>query len=41
MKIFGRKRDEVSQFRMLHNEEFRGFHRSPNIVTVVKYTRLR
>ena len=40
-RIFGPKRDENRKCRKLHNEELHSLYRSPNIVRVIKYTRLR
>jgi hypothetical protein len=41
-KIFGPKRDEVKRdWRKLHNEELNDLYSSPNIVRVIKSTRLR
>ena len=40
-RIFGRKRDENVEWRRLHNEELHSLYRSPNIVRVIKYRRLR
>ena len=40
-RIFGPKRDEYGEWRMLHNEELHSLYRSPNIVRVIKFTRLR
>ena len=40
-RIFGPKRDENRERRRLHNEEFHGLYRSPNIVRVIKSRRLR
>jgi hypothetical protein len=34
-------RDENGEWRRLHNEEFLRLYRSPNIVKVIKFTRLR
>jgi hypothetical protein len=42
MRIFGRKRDEVTgEWRKLHNEELNGLYSLPNIVRVIKSGRLR
>ena len=41
MRIFGPKRDENGEWRRLHNEELHTLYRSPNIVRVIKSTRLR
>ena len=35
------KRDENGEWRRLHNEELHSLYRSPNIVRVIKYKRLR
>ena len=40
-QIFGPKRDENGEWRRHHNEELRSLYRSPNIVRVIKSTRLR
>ena len=40
-RIFGPKRDENGEWRRLHNEELHSLYRSPNIVKVIKSTRLR
>ena len=40
-RIFRPKRDENGEWRRLHNEELHGLHRSPRIVSVIKYRRLR
>ena len=40
-RIFGPKRDEIGEWRRLHNEELHSFFRSPNIVRVIKSRRLR
>ena len=40
-RIFGPKRDENGEWRRHHNEELHSLYRSPNIVNVIKYTRLR
>ena len=41
MRIFGSKRDENEEWRRLHNEELHSLYRSPNIVRVIKYRRLK
>jgi hypothetical protein len=41
VKTLGAKKDEVRQtFRMLHNKELSEFYRSPDIVGILKCTRL-
>ena len=40
-RIFGHKRDENGEWRRLHNEELHSLYRSPNIVRVIKFRRLR
>ena len=40
-RIFGHKRDRNGECWRLHNEEHHSFHRSPNIVRVIKSRRLR
>ena len=37
----GLKSDENGEWRRLHNEEVNSLYRSPNIVRVIKYRRLR
>ena len=39
-RIFGPKRDENGECRMLHNEEHNSLYRSPNVVKVIKSRRL-
>jgi hypothetical protein len=42
MRIFGRKRDEVTGgWRKLHNEELHGLYSSPSIVRVIRARRMR
>ena len=40
-QIFGPKRDANDESRRLHIEELHSLYRSPNIVRVIKYRRLR
>ena len=40
-RIFGPKRDENGEWRRLHNEELHSLYRSPNVVRMIKYRRLR
>jgi hypothetical protein len=41
-RIFGPKRDEVTgEWRKLHNEELNDLYSPPNIVRVIKETRMR
>jgi hypothetical protein len=41
-KIFGPKRDEVTgEWRRLHNKELNDLYFSPNIIWVIKSTRIR
>jgi hypothetical protein len=40
-RIFGPKRDEVTEWRKLHNEELNDLYSSPNIVWVIKLRRVR
>jgi hypothetical protein len=40
-KIFGPKRDKITGgWRKLHNEELHGFYSSPNIIQVIKSSRM-
>ena len=39
--MFGPKNDENEEWRTLYNEELYTLYRSPNIVRVIKYRRLR
>ena len=40
-RIFGPRRDENGEWIRLHNEELHSLYRSPNIVRVIKFRRLR
>ena len=40
-RIFGPQRDEIREWRRLHNEELHSLYRSPNIVRVIKSRRFR
>jgi hypothetical protein len=40
-RIFAPKRDEVTGWRKLHNEELHGLYSSPSIVRVIKARRMR
>ena len=40
-RIFGSKRDEIGEWKRLHNEELHSLYRSPNIVRVIKSRKLR
>jgi hypothetical protein len=40
-KRIGPKREEDVSWRKLHNDEFRDVYSSPNIVRVIKSTRMR
>jgi hypothetical protein len=41
-RIFGPKREEVAEgCKRLHNEEFRNFYASPNVVSVIKSRKMR
>ena len=40
-RIFGTKRDENEKWRRIHIEELHSLYRSPNIVRVIKFKRLR
>ena len=40
-RIFGPKRGENGEWRKLYDEEFHSLYRSPNIVRMIKSSRLR
>ena len=40
-RIFGPKRDANEEWRSVDNEELHSLYRSPNVVWVIKYRRLR
>jgi hypothetical protein len=40
-RIFGPKRDEVTEWRKLHNEELRDLYSSPSIIRIIKLRRMR
>ena len=40
-RIFGPRRDEVTEWRRLHNKELNDLYSSPNIVRVIKLRRMR
>jgi hypothetical protein len=40
-KIFGPEREEDRSWRKLRNDEFHSLYSSPNIVTVIKFWRIR
>jgi len=40
-RIFGPRRDEVMEWRRLHNEELNDLSSSPNNVRVIKWRRTR
>ena len=40
-RIFGPKRDEIGEWKMLHSEELLSLYGSPNIVRVIKSRILR
>jgi hypothetical protein len=41
LRIFGPKREEDRQCRKLHNDELHSLYSSPNIVRVIKSSRMR
>ena len=40
-RIFGPKRDENGDWRRFHNEELHCLYRSPNILRLIKFRRLK
>jgi hypothetical protein len=40
-RIFGPKRDEVTGWRKLHNEELHNLYSSPSIIRMIKSRRMR
>ena len=40
-RIFGLKRDDIGEWRRLHNDELKSLHCLPNKVRVIKSRRLR
>jgi hypothetical protein len=40
-RTFGLKRDEVGEWRKLHNEELHDFYSSPSIIRIIKPRRMR
>jgi hypothetical protein len=40
-RIFGSKREEVGDWRRLHNEELHNLYTSPNVIRVIKSRRMK